>query len=64
MNKVRLYFRDTTDELLNKVSWPTWSELQASAIIVMIASLIIAALVFGMDTAFQFVMNLFYGLFK
>ena len=64
MNKVRLYFKDTTDELLNKVSWPTWPELQSSAIIVMIASLIIAALVFGMDTAFQFVMNLFYGLFK
>jgi preprotein translocase subunit SecE len=64
MNKVRLYFKDTTDELLNKVSWPSWSELQASAIIVMIASLIIAGLVFGMDTVFQFVMNLFYGLFK
>lgn len=64
MNKVRLYFKDTTDELLNKVSWPSWSELQASAIIVMVASLIIAGLVFGMDTVFQFVMNMFYGLFK
>jgi len=64
MNKVRLYFKETSDELINKVSWPTWSELQASAIVVMIASLIIAGLVFGMDTAFQFVMNLFYGLFK
>ena len=64
MNKVRLYFKETSDELINKVSWPTWSELQSSAIIVMIASLIIAAIVYLMDFGFQFVMNLFYGLFK
>ncbi len=64
MNKIRLYFQDTGNELFTKVSWPTWSELQASAILVMVASLLIALLVFGMDTVFQFVMNLFYGLFK
>jgi preprotein translocase subunit SecE len=64
MNKVRLYFKETSDELVNKVSWPTWAELQSSTLIVMVASLIIALLVFSMDSAFQFLMNTFYSLFK
>ncbi len=64
MNKVKLYFKETSDELLNKVSWPTWAELQSSTLIVMVASLIIALLVFSMDSAFQFLMNTFYSLFK
>jgi preprotein translocase subunit SecE len=51
MNKVRLYLKDTYDELRNKVSWPSWSELQGSAIVVSIASIIIAMLVFIMDIA-------------
>jgi preprotein translocase subunit SecE len=49
MNKVRLYLKDTYDELRNKVSWPSWSELQGSAIVVSIASIIIAILVFIID---------------
>jgi preprotein translocase subunit SecE len=38
MNKVKEYFSETTNELFHKVSWPTWSELQSSAIVVAIAS--------------------------
>jgi preprotein translocase subunit SecE len=49
---------------VNKVSWPTYSELQSSAIIVMIASLVIAALIFLMDSTFSNAMELFYDLFK
>lgn len=45
---------------MNKVTWPTWSELQGSAIVVMIASLIIAAIVFTMDAAFRKAMELIY----
>jgi preprotein translocase subunit SecE len=37
---------------MNKVSWPSWSELQNSAIVVSVASLIIAFVVFGMDIVF------------
>ena len=52
MSKFRAYIEDTVDELVNKVSWPTWSELQNSAIVVLVASLIIALLVFVMDYIF------------
>lgn len=53
MNRIRLYIQEVGDELLRKVTWPTWTELQESAIIVMIATLIFAVIVFAMDFAFN-----------
>ncbi len=53
MSKLTAYFKDVHNELVNKTSWPTWSELTNSAIVVMVASLIIAAIIFGMDSAFD-----------
>lgn len=52
MAKVVDYIKDSYDELVNKVSWPTWSELQNSAIVVSVGTLIIAGLVFLMDFVF------------
>jgi preprotein translocase subunit SecE len=51
------------DELVNKVSWPTWSELMNSAVVVLIASVIIAAIVAVMDISFEKLMDFIYGLF-
>jgi preprotein translocase subunit SecE len=62
-SKVVTYFQESYDELMHKVSWPTWSELQGSAIVVSIASLIIAFVVFLMDEAFRNVLLQFYKLF-
>ena len=62
MNKVRAYFDEVYDELVNKVTWPTWPELQESAIIVMIATVIFAVVVFAMDFAFQWGMELVYSM--
>ncbi len=58
--KLLAYFREVYDELLHKVSWPTWKELQSSAMIVMIASLLIALVVFVMDFSFEHVMDWLY----
>jgi len=60
MSKLRTYFDETVSELTTKVSWPTWSELQASAVVVMIASVIIALIVFVMDWSFSSLMEAFY----
>jgi len=57
------YFKETFDELINKVSWPTWPELQSSAIIVMVASLIISLMVFAMDFSFKNLMEFIYNMF-
>ncbi len=49
-------------ELVNKVSWPSWPSLQSSTILVLVASLIIAFLVFLMDTVSKQIVDLLYGL--
>jgi preprotein translocase subunit SecE len=64
MAKLKAYFEDTYNELVNKVSWPTWSELQSSAIVVAIASVIIALLVYVLDISFSSVMKLIYSIFS
>jgi preprotein translocase subunit SecE len=58
------YIKESYDELMNKVSWPSWSELQSSSIVVAIATIIIALIIYIMDSAFSNVMKLFYGLFS
>jgi len=63
MKKLVNYFKETYDELIHKVSWPTWSELQSSAVVVSIASLIIAIVVYLMDITFSSVLKQFYKLF-
>ncbi len=56
------YFKEAYAELLHKVSWPTFKELQGSTIVVMVASLIFAIVILGMDLAFENVMKAVYGL--
>jgi preprotein translocase subunit SecE len=62
-NKVVNYVKESYDELMHKVSWPTWAELQGSAIVVSVASLIIAVIVFAMDEVFRNILLQFYKLF-
>jgi len=61
--KIKSYLQDAYNELLHKVSWPTWKELQSSAIVVMIASMIIALIIFAMDYSFENLMGLIYSMF-
>ncbi len=63
MNRIRTYLDEVRDELVNKVTWPSWLELQESAIIVMIATVIFAVVVFAMDLAFQNGMEFIYKAF-
>ncbi|HBI81057.1 MAG TPA: preprotein translocase subunit SecE [Bacteroidales bacterium] len=58
--KITQYFHDVYTEMVQKVSWPTWNELQSSALIVMIASLLIALVVFVMDFSFERLMEFVY----
>lgn len=64
MSKIGTYFSETRNELVNKVSWPTWAELQSSALVVMVSSVIIAIVVFGMDFLFELLMKEAYNLIK
>lgn len=57
------YIQEAYDELVHKVTWPTWKELQSSALVVMIASFIISLLIFLMDLSFRNIMDFIYSLF-
>jgi preprotein translocase subunit SecE len=62
MNKVGNYFRESYKELLEKVTWPTWAQLQQSTVIVLVATIIITAVVWGMDVVAQSGLNFIYSL--
>lgn len=64
MAKFRQYIDDVSDELLNKVSWPTWKELQESSMIVLVSSVIIAVIVFGMDSGTGWILDTLYKIFQ
>ena len=55
------YIKDSYKELVEKVSWPSFSSLQSSATLVMVASLIFAIIVLVMDVSFETVMQ---GIYK
>ena len=56
------YIKDIIAEF-KRVQWPSWDALQNDAIVVAIASLIIALIIYLMDQTFSSIMNVFYSLF-
>ena len=60
MNKLKNYVADSYNELRHKVSWPTLKELQASSVLVLIASFIMAGIVYLLDASFGQVMQFVY----
>ena len=55
------YVKESYNELVNKVTWPTFPQLQSSTIVVMVASVIFAVVVLAMDVTFEYVMA---GIYK
>lgn len=54
--------KNSYQELVHKVSWPTWSQLQNSAIVVMVASLLFALVILVMDLGFENLMKAIYNM--
>lgn len=52
MANFKTYIEESYQELVNRVTWPSWKELQEASVLVFIASLIVAGLVFLMDYVF------------
>ena len=55
------YVKESYNELVNKVTWPTFPQLQSSTIVVMVASVIFAVVVLAMDVTFA---NVMAGIYK
>jgi preprotein translocase subunit SecE len=60
MKKIINYIKESKDELVHKVSWPTRQELTSSTIVVMTASLIMALVIFVIDFSFESIVSFFY----
>jgi preprotein translocase subunit SecE len=61
MANVTDYIKESYIELTQKVTWPTWRELLNSAILVLIAAIIIALVIFGMDQLIGYLLKQFYS---
>jgi preprotein translocase subunit SecE len=61
MNKITTYFRESYKELLEKVTWPTWPQLQQATVIVLVATILITFVVWIMDTISSAVLHLIYS---
>jgi preprotein translocase subunit SecE len=62
VNKVTNYFKESYKELMEKVTWPSWSELQQSTVIVLVATLLITVLVYVMDVFSNGILKFIYSL--
>ncbi len=52
--------KESYNQLVHKTTWPSGKELTSSAVIVLVASLMIAVVVYLMDTCFQEIMTIIY----
>jgi len=64
MNKITTYFRESYKELLEKVTWPTWTQLQQATVIVLVATVLITLVTWIMDLASSTVLHFIYSLFQ
>lgn len=60
MNKIVNVCKACFDELMHNTTWPTAAQLTHSAMVVLTASLVIALVVFAMDSVFKFIMSTIY----
>ena len=63
MSKFGNYIQEAYDELVHKVSWPSWDELQQTTIIVIVALIIVTVVIFGMDFIGERALTTLYQLF-
>jgi preprotein translocase subunit SecE len=62
MSKFGTYIQEAYDELVHKVSWPTWEELQQTTVIVLVALAITTFIMLGMDVASEKTLTLLYSI--
>jgi len=62
MSKFGSYIQEAYDELVHKVSWPSWDELQQTTVIVLVALTIVTLVIFGMDAVSEGVLTTIYNI--
>jgi preprotein translocase subunit SecE len=62
MEKIRAYINESLEELRTKMTWPTWLNLQQTTGVVLLASFLLALIIFGMDSIANQALKLIYGI--
>jgi preprotein translocase subunit SecE len=60
--KIITYIEESYEELVHKVTWPTWSELQSTSVVVLVASVLFSLSIFAMDYVFGINVDGFKGI--
>jgi preprotein translocase subunit SecE len=63
MAKLTTYITESWDEIKNKVTWSKFSELQGSAVLVLVASTVFALIIGAIDWFFNEGLTWFYKAF-
>ena len=62
MERLKLYVIESYNELIHKVTWPTWANLKSSTVVVLVASIILALIIFLMDVFSRTILDFIYSL--
>jgi len=60
MSKLIEFFKESYDEMVHKVTWSKYSDLQNSSMLVLVASLIFALFIGLIDFGFENLLNWYY----
>lgn len=60
MDRLKLYIQESYNELVNKVTWPTWATLQKTTVLVIVSSLILTVIIAIMDGVFNNLLRAIY----
>lgn len=61
MEKLKIYVRESYNELMYNVTWPTFSSLQSNTVLVLIGSVIFALIILLMDLVWKTGTDFIYG---
>ena len=61
MTKLIEFFKESYNEMVHKVTWSKYSELQNSSILVLVASLIFALFIGLIDLSFENLLKWYYN---
>ena len=58
------YIKESYEELMNQVTWTSWSEGQRLMVIVVVFSVLFSLFVYGVDTVFNQLIQAYFGFWK
>lgn len=64
MEKLTLYLKESYNELVKNVSWPTAEQLQESTLVVIVTAAVLTLVVFVMDSACSVIFKNIYGVWS